>query len=111
MKHLIDHKQGIQLAGENAALYLRMLSRFPLDPTMDNLNAAFCRTDRQDAFLQAHTLKGLCAQLALPVLRDEADRLCLLLRSDAQLPSSVPETLLSAYALTLEAIAEFTQNA
>ena len=110
MKSLIDQQQGIRFAGESEALYRRMLSRFSFDPTIKRLKDAFSRLDRQDAFLQAHTLKGLCSQLALPALEGEAADLCCLLRSEEHMPASVPESLLAVYAKTVEAIDNFLEN-
>ncbi len=109
MQPLIDLNEGIRLCAGSRALYLRMLSRFKLDPTMARLEAALLREDVQDAFLHAHTLKGLAAQLALPALAAEAAFLCDALR--AQSPGCVQQagknmkSLARTYEQTLRAIA------
>ena len=111
MNHpLINPEEGIRLSGGNAALYQRMLSRFACDPTLQRLEAAVSRQDKQEAYLQAHTLKGLCAQLALPALESEAAGLCLLLREEENMLAATPQTMLTAYLSTLDAIRRFTQR-
>ncbi|MBR5287613.1 MAG: Hpt domain-containing protein [Clostridia bacterium] len=107
MKPLIDQEEGVRLAAGNPSLYLHMLSRFAQDPSMKRLTDAFARSDAQEAYLHAHTLKGLSAQLALPALNSEAAQLCTRLREGRTLPDALPASLLSAYRRTLEAIAEF----
>ena len=81
MEFLIDCAGGIRLCGGNRELYFRMLSLFCKDPTASRLDAALLRDDMQDAFVQAHTLKGLAAQLALPALYGAASPLCDVLRA------------------------------
>lgn len=109
MQPLIDVNEGIRLCAGSRTLYLRMLARFKSDPTMARLEAALLRCDAQEGFLQAHTLKGLAAQLALPALAAQAVSLCDALR--AQSPACVQEAgttmhaLMRTYAQTLSAIA------
>jgi len=107
---LIEPETGIRLSGGHAALYLRMLALFARDPTVNHLKAAILHQDRQEAYLHAHTLKGLSAQLSLPALNIEAANLCRLLRSDAKMMNALPETLLSAYDRTIDAIQQITRD-
>ena len=72
MEPFIDFAEGVRLCGGNSALYSRMLSRFLSDPTANLLEDAWLRGDAKEVFLQAHTLKGLAAQLALPALYSAA---------------------------------------
>lgn len=112
MKLTIDPCEGIRIAGGNRAFYLRMLLRFPDDPTFTRLEDALSRGDVSDAYLQAHTLKGLCAQLALPLLYEQTDALCALLRAQEEgclcRAGAMMMPLARAYRAALEAIASLT---
>ncbi len=76
----IDTALGIQLTGQDEALYFEFLRRFPSDDTLSRLAAAINARDGQQAFRYAHMLKGLCAQLALTALEEASAALCNLLR-------------------------------
>jgi len=76
----IDFDSGIRRAGGSRALYWRFLKQFPEDSSMRELCLALACGDSERAFLCAHTLKGLCAQLSITVLCPQADALCELLR-------------------------------
>lgn len=100
---------GRRLYGRCDALYERLLTGFAGDPCVSRLCDALRAGRMDDAFLQAHTLKGLCAQLALPALQLHADALCDLLRGGdpAALPAAraLLPALLNVYRDTLRVIA------
>ena len=77
---LIDRERGLSLAGHDARLYSTFLSAFPKDTTFAAMLCALDAGDVQDAFLYAHSLKGLCAQLGLRALGEAASAVCELLR-------------------------------
>ena len=58
--------------GGNEALVRRFLAKFPSDGSFDNLKSALGAGDTKAAFLAAHTLKGLCANLGLNSLYEKA---------------------------------------
>lgn len=49
----------------NEALLFRFLNRFPDDPTFEKLVTAMDAGDSEDAFHQAHTLKGVVGNLGI----------------------------------------------
>lgn len=77
---LIDRARGLSLLGNDAQLYAAFLSAFPAEPSFAAMLCALEAGDVQAAFLNAHSLKGLCAQLALCALGEEASAICDLLR-------------------------------
>ena len=77
----IDMEEGIRCTGNQPALYLRFLKRFPEDPSFIALCIALEEKRLQDAFCYAHTLKGLTAQLGITALYYSASDLCELLRT------------------------------
>ena len=87
---LINTRQGIALAGNDSELYLLFLPQFSQDETLRSLAAALRAGDASAAYLHAHSLKGLCAQLGLDALFEQAVALCELLRNEE------PETLPAA---------------
>ena len=86
----IDWSRGLRYAAGNQALYIRFLKRFPEDRNMENLALALSCGDMESAFVCAHTLKGLCAQLGITALGEPVSELCELLRplNPAILPSA-----------------------
>lgn len=105
----IDFAAGLRHCGSDASLYIRLLGRFSSDPSFSSLNDALAAGDISSAFLHAHTLKGLSAQLGLSPLCTQAEAICELLR--AQKHSSLEDArralpaLRRAYAQTLRSIA------
>ena len=78
----IDMAEGLKRAGHQHALYMRFLKRFPADPTFRLLCHALEESRLHDAFLYAHTLKGLTAQLGIFSLHAPLCNLCDTLRSE-----------------------------
>ena len=86
----VDTELGLSRAGGALPLYLRFLKRFPEDDSFSKLLLALDIGDLSSAFLCAHTLKGLCAQLGITALGEPVSELCELLRplNPAILPSA-----------------------
>lgn len=57
----------------NESLLFRFLNRFPDDPTFAKLQQAVDAGDSEDAFHQAHTLKGVVGNLGIGKLFDRID--------------------------------------
>jgi len=79
----VDMNEGLRRTGNQYALYMRFLKQFPEDPSFSVLHDALLSGDMHTAFLSAHTLKGLTAQLGITVLCAPASELCELLRSES----------------------------
>ena len=86
----VNMDEGLRRFGNHSALYIRFLKRFPEDPSFPALMDALRDGRMHDAFLLAHTFKGLTAQLGITSLHAPASVLCDLLRSEdaAQLPAA-----------------------
>lgn len=57
----------------NADLYARFLKKFPQDPTADSLAMAVEAEDFPQVERDAHTIKGVAANLGLEKLREKSD--------------------------------------
>ena len=58
--------------GGSSALVMRFLAKFPADENFGNLRKGLDANDTKAAFLAAHTMKGLCANLGINSLFDKA---------------------------------------
>ena len=76
----IDFSGGLALNGNDPSFYLAHLRRFAQDTSLLPLSDALAQGDVHQAFLLAHTLKGLSAQLAVTCVYRPAAVLCDLLR-------------------------------
>ncbi len=64
------------------AIVLRFINKFPEDKSYSILTQAMAEGVREDAFRAAHTLKGVCLNLAFDKLAASADRLTECLRHE-----------------------------
>lgn len=77
----IDTDEGLRHTGNHPVLYQRFLKRFPEDPSFTLLCHALDAGDTDAAFIYAHTLKGLTAQLGITALYRPMLDLCDVLKS------------------------------
>ena len=86
----IDFTGGLTLNGNDLPFYLGHLRRFAKDTSLVPLSDALMHGDVQQAFMLAHTLKGLSAQLAVTSVYRPAAVICDLLRdgSATRLPQA-----------------------
>ena len=61
----IDFDAGLACNGNNLSFYLGHLRRFAQNTSLVPLSDALMQGDVEQAFLLAHTLKGLSSQLAV----------------------------------------------
>lgn len=61
----IDAETAIERFMGNEGLYLKYLCRFSEDDTYQELQKALDSSDCQNAFVAAHTLKGVCGNLGM----------------------------------------------
>lgn len=99
----IDFTAGLTLNGDDLPFYLGHLRRFAKDTSLVPLSDALMRGDVQQAFLLAHTLKGLSSQLAVNCVYRPAAVLCDLLRDGKA------ENLPQAQDVFLELLAGFEE--
>ena len=76
----IDFDAGLACNGNNLSFYLGHLRRFAQDTSLVALSDALMQGNVSQAFLLAHTLKGLSSQLAVTCVYLAAAELCDLLR-------------------------------
>ncbi len=69
------------------AILKNFLLKFPSDPSYDSLMQAKADNDIEAAFIAAHTLKGVAANLGLKVLAEAASRLTEKLRPKQEFPT------------------------
>ena len=65
----------------NEALLCKFILRFTKDPTMSLLQTAVKEKDYSDVLMQAHTLKGVTANLGFEQLSKECNHLVIALRA------------------------------
>lgn len=64
MKYGINYDSGVNRFAGNEALFTKFLKKFVDDPTFSDLRKAMAGTDTDEAFRQAHTLKGVVGNLS-----------------------------------------------
>lgn len=60
----VDFQTGLNRFMKNVDLYEKFLNKFPVDPCMDQIRAAFQNNDLDEAFRAAHTLTGVAGNLS-----------------------------------------------
>lgn len=63
-----DTKSGLERCVNNEALYLRLVNMVPGNPSFDKLDEAIRNKDLDAAFSNAHSLKGILANLSITSL-------------------------------------------
>ncbi|MGN0812244.1 MAG: Hpt domain-containing protein [Candidatus Coproplasma sp.] len=93
------------------ALVEKFIGKFLQDKSFSDLSASMKIGDRKAAFLAAHTLKGVCANLGFTALRQSASRLTEELRGEGEAVSDTAYALMNDverdYAVTVAAISEY----
>ncbi len=77
-----DVQEVVARLGGAAALVERFLTKFKSDESFNKLHDALENGAVKDAFREAHTLKGLCANLSLQNLFEQARDITELLREE-----------------------------
>lgn len=77
----VDVDTGLKRFMNNEALYMKFLNKFLTEPTYEQLRECIQKEDYPEAFRQAHTLKGVSANLSLTLLADKVSELVELLRN------------------------------
>ena len=64
----INVEEGTKRVANNTKLFVKLLTKFKADTSLDELAAALTAGDMEKAQIAAHTLKGLSANLSLTEL-------------------------------------------
>lgn len=101
----INYVEGLNRFCGKAAMYEKYLSRFPEDPNFSDMLLALKQEKYKDAFLYAHTLKGVAGNLSLYRLYEDVVPLVEALR-EGQLSGidELTERARQSYLLAIAAI-------
>ena len=93
------------------ALVTRFAGKFLTDPSFDALKNALAAKDVASAFCAAHTLKGICQNLAIANLAQPLCTMTELLRAEQleEARALLPEVQ-AQYGITAEAIREYSEH-
>ena len=61
----VDFKEGIKRVMNNTKLYVKLLAKFKTDAKVDDIIEGLAAGDYEKARVQAHTIKGIAANLSL----------------------------------------------
>lgn len=85
----------------------RFARKFLDDPSFQNLQDALAAENYDDAFREAHTLKGVCQNLGLDKLFHSSDAVTEYLRNNkSAVPAEMMEQLSSDYEIVVGAISQ-----
>lgn len=87
----------------NEALYKKFLFRFPDSSLMTELEQHLAEKNVEDAFRDAHTMKGMVGNLSLYKLMDSASKVTEILRA-GELPKEEMDELREAYRTALDTV-------
>ena len=102
----IDLEDGLSRIGGNAVMYKRLLGRFVDGDYFDKLEQSLNGGDVEEALRQAHSLKGLSANLSLIKIQAVSVELEQLLKTGDDYSATLGE-LKQAFIMTAEKIREF----
>lgn len=107
----IDPESAIERFMGNEALYLKFLLRFPDDENYQNLCRFIEQQDCKNAFIAAHTLKGVCGNLSIKSMEDILKKQVEYLRNgDLEQGQKMMEQLKDGYERINEVINELKEN-
>lgn len=85
----IDYESGVKRLTGNTEMYERFLQMFVEDDSFKNLDDAMHSHNYQEAFLQAHTLKGVAGNLSMEKFYQNIILFVEMLRNSADIPGAV----------------------
>lgn len=95
----------------SVSLVERFIAKFLQDKSFGDLSASMKIGDRKGAFLAAHTLKGVCANLGFTSLRQSSSNLCEELRGEGECVTDTAYSFMKDverdYEFTVSAIKEY----
>ena len=101
----IDVDDALSRIGGNMSLYKKLLGRFVEGNLYDELEQTLQRGDVEESTRQAHSIKGVSANLSLAKIRSLSIELEQLLKDNADYSVCLAE-LKEAFTVTLEKISE-----
>ena len=102
-REYIDMDEALSRIGGNVALYKKLLGRFVESSPFEDLKRVIDSGDRDEALRQAHSLKGVSANLSLVKIRASTIQLEELLKENADCSACLGE-LERAFSTTMAEI-------
>ena len=99
----VDFTDGVKRVMNNKKLYTKLLAKFRSENKLDGLEAAIAAGDLEKARTEAHTIKGVAANLSLSELYKQSLALETRIKEGAADPALF-ETVKTAFAKTLQEI-------
>jgi HPt (histidine-containing phosphotransfer) domain-containing protein len=99
----IDFADGVKRVVNNTKLYVKLLAKFRSENKLDNLEAAIAAGDMEKARNEAHTIKGVAANLSLTELYKQSLALETQIKGGSADPAQL-DTVKTAFAKTLQEI-------
>jgi len=100
---LIDFEDGIKRVMNNKKLFIKLLTKFKDGTNLDDLTASLAAGDMEKAQADAHTIKGLAANLSLSELFKQCLELETQIKAKAPAPGQL-DMVKNAFAQTLQEI-------
>ena len=99
----IDFTEGVKRVMNNAKLYIKLLTKFRTDTNTEALSAALAAGDLENAQIQAHTIKGIAANLSLIELYKQVLELENQIKAKSVDPNQ-PEAVNAAFEATIQEV-------
>ena len=99
----VDFNEGIKRVMNNAKLYVKLLTKFKADTNLEGLLLSLAAGDLEKAKGEAHTLKGLAANLSLSELFKQVLELESQIKGNS-VDSNLVETVKTVYAATVQEV-------
>ena len=96
----LNYEDGIKRVMNNAKLYIKLLTKFRTDTNLDELSSALTEGDMEKAQAQAHTIKGVSANLSLSELFKQVLELENQIKARSVSPNQI-ELVKTAFASTI----------
>ena len=104
----MNPEDALKRVGGNNGLYIKLLGRFAEDNQFEEITGLLQSGDIEEAARKIHALKGVAANLSLEKLHEDTIALEKAIKSDEECKPLL-EALRQTYAITLEAIVEYTK--
>ena len=99
----LDFDDGKKRVMNNAKLYVKLLTKFRDGSKLDELEAAVIAGDMEKAKAEAHTIKGVAANLSMPELANQSLELENQIKAGSIDPNQM-ETIKTVFAATLQEV-------
>jgi len=99
----VDFNEGVKRVMNNTKLYVKLLGKFKTDAKMEELSASIADGDLEKAQGQAHTIKGIAANLSLAELFKQVLELENQIKAKSVDPNQA-ETVKTVFAATVQEV-------